>query len=289
MVRIEQSSTQSTIKAARHEYVCFERFISMKRSLKALLAIAASSATTLALATPSNAVIVPGGDEQKFTGVYSAELETTRSCTITSVGNNNQGGALDAYGGGGTVIGLKRKPNTDKAIGNIKISFEATGVNAVYFEDDFTVGRITVENGQATQVDEDGKGEMTVRLDQRQEDTGDLSGRVKGDIQDQLNALGNIDLEADTKIVATVSSDNGKTGGLILGGQKKGDDEPIGKAKSLAAVNDIYSRPTEMEAVLSMEIDNITEAGSSAIQATLVCAPLAIDYDSGTIAPIVGN
>lgn len=46
----------------------------MKRSLKALLAIAASGVTAITVATPSGAAVVGLKDEQTFTGVYSQRL-----------------------------------------------------------------------------------------------------------------------------------------------------------------------------------------------------------------------
>ena len=256
----------------------------MKKSLKSLLAIAASSATTLALATPSYAVQLDVSAEETFTGVFQAELESTRSCTINSIGVDNQGGFLSDQIGG-TAIALKRKPTSDNAVGSIAIEFETLGANTVYFEEgSFKVGALDTNNQlvppEVNGIDAQGK--ITVTLEERQEA---LTDEAREKLLDQLTATGGVTStpNADSNKVAEISnidSFNNK-GGYVLGGQGRNEDPNAAQeVGSLAELANVFNRPTTRQAFVTMAIKDVDALGTSAIQAKLVCAPVIIEDDA---------
>ena len=256
----------------------------MKRSLKALLAIAASSATTLALATPSYSVTIGGYDEEVFTGIYQAELESSRSCTITTIGAKGQGGLLDDAVNNGTAIALKRVPGQKDAVGAIAIEFEAIGANMVYFEEDtFQVGSLDGDGG----TEENGEGNITVTLDEAEEL---LNREARGELVDQLQQQGVDDYTQKKREIAVIS-DKKNEGGYILGGQGRNESKSANQVDGLEELTRIFGRAETRQAAISMRIKDVDELGSSAIQARLVCAPVLVEVNDGsaTIRPITNN
>ena len=293
MVRIEQSSTPSAPKTGRPEYVEFERFFSMKRSLKALLAIAVSSAATIAPTSPSFAVAIGESDEATFTGVYSSIIEATRSCTISARGNSEGVSTVleGGFSGPGTTIQLGRKAGSQNATGSVRVDFEAIGANAVYFEED----KFIVAAYDGDEFDQDqGSGSVSVKLASPQPF---MSRSLSNDLVDAVEAEGESDLENPSRDGVTLAEISGSTGdvdeptpGLILGGLVKGKGRSAKNARSLTELSQNYSRPQTRSAILRMQIDNVDKLGTSVIQARLVCAPIGLeDSGNGTIRPRLGG
>ena len=247
--------------------------ISLTMNFKKAFSVAAAGG--LAISMPSQAQLL-GGDAVTLTGVFDTVIERTRSCSISTVSDNNDSNQLDLFGQRGNTIRLTRRAGSSNATGSVGVAFDASGANAVYFED-FQVGKLTTDR---TEIESDGDGDGKIVLALAKVEVNNVVNRNGNAAREAREQLDGISISRNDKI--TVDND-GSQFGFILGGQsgKKNNAN-----STLTLIDKNHSLPAVRRATATMTIQNVATQGTSAIQATLVCQPLALKPTVGNITPI---